>query len=311
MKIGIDLGGTKIEVLVLDDAGHESWRTRVDTPQGNYQQTLDAIVSLVRRAKEKYNMGGDVPFGIGTPGAQFISEDSGQALMKNCNSTALNGQPLKDDLQALAGCPVYLENDANCFALAEALSGQGMHMRPAPETVFGVILGTGVGGGWVVRKQLLTGPHHIAGEWGHNRLPASALQGLPACEMGRACYCGRRDCIETYVSGPGLAASYYLRHHQQLSSRDIVARVRQSDQAALNIWNNYLDQLAVALAQVVNIMDPDLIVLGGGMSQIPELYPELPRRMQAHVFSERFITPIKPALLGDSAGVFGAAWLVP
>jgi fructokinase len=309
--LGIDLGGTKIEALVLDERGQEYWRKRIATPLEGYRQTLDAIVSLVQEAKLICNMDIMSPVGIGTPGAQYIPEGSNLALMKNCNSTALNGQPLQDDLEKLAGCRFYMENDANCFALAEALSGQGALMKPPAQTVFGVILGTGVGGGWVIGKQLLSGPHHIAGEWGHNSLPAGALERLPAGEKHRSCYCGRQDCIETYLSGPGLVRSYQLRFRQEAGTRDILTRMREGNADALAIWESYLEQLAAALAQVVNIIDPDLIVLGGGMSQIPEIYSSLPRRMQPHVFSERFITPILPAKLGDSAGVFGAAWRVP
>jgi fructokinase len=311
MKLGIDLGGTKIEALVLDERGQEYWRKRIATPRESYRQTLETIVSLVQEAKAVCNIDARAPVGIGTPGAQYVPEGSAQALMKNCNSTVLNGQPLQDDLQKLAACRFYLENDANCFALAEALSGQGALMEPAPQTVFGVILGTGVGGAWVIAKQLLRGPHHIAGEWGHNSLPAGALEILPAGEKNRSCYCGRQDCIETYLSGPGLIHSYQLRFKQEAGTRDILARMREGNAGALAIWESYLEQLAAALAQVVNIMDPDLIVLGGGMSQIPEIYASLSERMQPHVFSERFISPILPARLGDSAGVFGAAWLVP
>ena len=311
MKVGIDLGGTKIEGLVLDNNGEECWRKRIDTPQNSYRQTLEAIVSLVCDAKASCGIPADAAVGIGTPGALFLPEGGTQYLMKNCNSTVLNGQPLKDDLQDLAACSFYLENDANCFALAETLSGQGVLMSQAPQTVFGVILGTGVGGGWVVHQRLLTGPHHIAGEWGHNSLPATALQALSEAEKNRVCYCGRKDCIETYLSGPGLAESYRLRLGAELNSRDLLVKVRRAEPGALVIWENYLEQLAASLAQVVNIIDPDLIVLGGGMSQIAEIYPTLPQRMQPYVFSERFTTPVLPAKLGDSAGVFGAAWLVP
>lgn len=311
MKLGIDLGGTKIEGLVLDSKGQECWRKRINTPQGDYRQTLEAIVSLVLEAKRSCGISAAAAVGIGTPGALFLPSGGTKYLMKNCNSTALNGQPLQDDLQDLAGCRFYLENDANCFALAEALSGQGVEMEPAAQTVFGVILGTGVGGGWVIRQQLLSGPHHIAGEWGHNTLPARSLASLPENEKQRICYCGRKDCIETYLSGPGLAQSYRLRAGFSITSRELLRQVRRSEPVALAIWENYLDQLAAALSQVVNIIDPDLIVLGGGMSQIAEIYPTLLQRMQPHVFSERFTTPVLPAKLGDSAGVFGAAWLVP
>ena len=311
MKVGIDLGGTKIEALVLDEQGQACWRERIATPQGNYSLTLEAIRSLINQAKTLHGIPQDVAVGIGTPGALYLADGAQSPVMKNSNSTVLNGRPLLDDLQDILGCRVYLENDANCFALAEACSGQGVMLLPEPETVFGVILGTGVGGGWVIRKRLLRGPHHIAGEWGHNCLPAQALNLLPDAERHRACYCGRQDCIETYLSGPGLEMSYQLRFQQAINTYDLLARVRKAEPKAVQIWQDYLAQLAISLAQVVNIMDPDLIVLGGGLSQIPELYSSLPERMSPHVFSERFMTPILPAKLGDSAGVFGAAWLVP
>lgn len=309
MKIGVDLGGTKIETIVLNKQGKAVWRKRTETPQGNYLGTLDAIKHLIDQAKLKFTLSINHPVGIGTPGALFFDKHQKDLVLKNSNSTALNGRPFLVDIKKYLACEVYLENDANCFALAEALSGQGTDLNKVPASVFGVILGTGVGGGVVIHQRLLSGRHHIAGEWGHNALAASALLALPESERNRSCYCGRKDCIETYVSGPGLAKSYRLRFGEDKSSKDIIDGMRNGDAQACLIWHNYLEQLAASLAQVVNILDPELIVLGGGMSQISEIYEALTEKMQQHVFTENFSTLVLPAKLGDSAGVFGAAWL--
>lgn len=309
MKLGVDLGGTKIEAVVLDEHGLPVWRKRIATPQGDYEGTLTAIKNVIDQAKSAFAIELKHPVGIGTPGALFFDKDQACYVLKNSNSTALNGQPFLKDLKKLLVCDVYLENDANCFALAEALSGQGIELEKAPESVFGVILGTGVGGGIIVKQRLHRGRHHIAGEWGHNCLPASVLLALSEQERNRPCYCGRLDCVETYLSGPGLQRSYTLRFNKTSDSKKIIDDMREGDVQACAIWDSYLEQLAAALAQVVNIVDPDLIVLGGGMSQIPELYQGLAKKMQQHVFTDNFSTPILPAKLGDSAGVFGAAWL--
>lgn len=309
MKIGVDLGGTKIEALVLDELGQAVWRKRTATPQGSYKGTLDSIKYLIDQAKLEFKLSIDKPIGIGTPGALFFDKQQKQLVLKNSNSTVLNGRPLLDDLKVHLACEVYLENDANCFVLAEALSGQGAELDTAPESVFGVILGTGVGGGIVIQQRLQRGRHHIAGEWGHNTLPASALLALPESERNRACYCGRLDCIETYLSGPGLSKSYGLRFGEEKSSKAIVDSMRLGDARACLIWRDYLEYLAASLAQVVNILDPELIVLGGGMSLIPEIYQAVPEKIQQYVFTEEYSTPVLPAKLGDSAGVFGAAWL--
>lgn len=309
MKLGVDLGGTKIEAIVLDEQGLPVWRKRIATPQGDYEGTLAAIKNVIDQARSALAIALKHPIGIGTPGALFFDKDQGCYVLKNSNSTALNGQPFLDDLQKLLACDVYLENDANCFALAEALSGQGVELEKAPESVFGVILGTGVGGGIIVKQRLYSGRHHIAGEWGHNTLPASVLLALSESERNRPCYCGRLDCVETYLSGPGLQKSYTLRFNRTGDPKKIIDDMREGDAQACAIWDSYLEQLAAALAQVVNIVDPDLIVLGGGMSQTRELYQSLAKKMQQHVFTDNFSTPILPAKLGDSAGVFGAAWL--
>ena len=311
MRLGVDLGGTKIEAVVLNEQGQAIWRKRVSTPQGHYERTLIAIKNLVSEAKSKFDLNLHLPIGIGTPGAVFYDDKQACFVLRNSNSTALNGRPFVEDLKSLLACEVYLENDANCFALAEALSGQGREYAKAPASLFGVILGTGVGGGFVVEQRLVRGRHHISGEWGHNMLPASALLALPKTERFRSCYCGRLDCVETYLSGPGLVNSYFLRFNQHKTTIEIIEDMRMGDVQASVVWEHYLQQLAGALAQVVNILDPELIVLGGGMSQVEEIYPALSKKMQSHVFTDNFSTPILPAKLGDSAGVFGAAWLTP
>lgn len=309
MKLGVDLGGTKIECIVLNEEGEALWRKREATPQGHYLETIEVIARLTNEAKQAFQLAPNYPLGIGTPGALFYDQQKACFVLRNSNSTALNGKPFLDDLKRRLSSEVYLENDANCFALAEALSGCGKGLMPRPGTVFGVILGTGVGGGIVIDKRLLRGRHHIAGEWGHNKLAASALGALTEQERNRPCYCGRIDCVETYLSGPGLADSFHRRFGINVSSRDIIHMMRAGDVCAKLIWNAYLDQLAASLAQVVNILDPDLIVLGGGLSLIEEIYTELPQKMAPHVFTENFTTPVISAKLGDSAGVYGAAWL--
>jgi len=334
VKIGIDLGGTKIEAIVLSETGGLIWRHRTPTPQGNYQKTLAAISLLVTKARTENKIAATVSVGIGTPGAMTLPSNTEpsntvssftELVMKNCNSTALNGQPLLKDLTELLNCPVYIANDANCFALAEALSGQGKRetgqgqkqsgqgqeilVGRTLESVFGVILGTGVGGGIVTNGKLLQGLNSISGEWGHNGLPSAVLALLPDSEKSRPCYCGRQDCIETYLSGPGLALSYRLRFNEAVNSESVIQKMRAGEAKAEEIWLSYLSQLGCALAQVVNILDPALIVLGGGLSSIDEIYLTLHDLMQPFVFSDTFDTPVLPALLGDSAGVYGAAWL--
>lgn len=311
MKIGVDLGGTKIEAAIIDDCNSLLWRQRAATPQGDYWATIAQISTLVSQAKKEFGLDDDYPVGIGTPGALTLSAEQNRRVMKNCNSVALNGRPLLEDLKATLACPVRLANDANCFALAETMAGCGQKLFPEmpPPLSLGLILGTGVGSGIVVKGELLHGKHAIAGEWGHNALPALSLSKLSPHERGRKCYCGRGDCIETYLSGPGLAESYRRKFGQTLGSEQVVANMRSGDAKAIEIWEAYLEQLAASLAQVVNILDPQLIVLGGGMSTIDEIYPLLPKLMAPHVFTDIFLTPLKAALLGDSAGVYGAAWL--
>ncbi|MGH8665313.1 MAG: ROK family protein [Burkholderiales bacterium] len=292
--IGIDLGGTKIEIIALGPDGAELLRNRISTPQGDYDAILDAIVELVHEAERK--LGGKATIGIGTPGA--ISTATG--LIKNSNSTCLNGRPLKTDLEARLGREIRIENDANCFALSEAVDGAAAGVK----VVFGVILGTGVGGGIVVDGKILTGANAIAGEWGHNPLPVRDAAKLP----GPACYCGRSGCIETWLSGPGLTRDYRQATGHVLEAREIAERATQ-DSACEAALGRYEERLARALAQVVNILDPDVIVLGGGLSNIERLYRNVPRLWVPHVFSDTIATRLTRNRHGDSSGVRGAAWL--
>src|SRR6266566_10066516 len=289
MRIGIDLGGTKIEAIALSPAGQEITRLRVATPR-DYAASLDAIAGLVQELERA--AGGQGTVGVGIPGT--VVPRTG--LVKNANSTWLNGQPLERDLVGRLGRPVRVMNDANCFALSEATDGAA---AGAP-VVFGVILGTGVGGGIVVDGRVLTGPNAIAGEWGHNPLPLPADADLPL----PPCYCGRFGCIETYLSGPGLA-----RDHQQITG----ARLTPEEIASLGgeSLRRYEERLARALATVINLLDPDVIVLGGGMSNVERLYGEVPRLWGRHVFSDRVTTRLARHAHGDSSGVRGAAWLWP
>ena len=312
MKLGVDLGGTKIEAIILGEGGGAVWRERIITPQGDYGATLSAVEKIVSIAKHENHLPQSMPIGIGTPGALCVRSSFPAMTMKNCNSTALNGKPLLRDLSELLKCPVSIANDANCMVLAETLSGQGekLFKNDRPESVFGVILGTGVGGGLVIHDRLVQGANHISGEWGHNPLPSTMLDLLPLSEKHRRCYCGRLDCVETYLSGPGLALSYSLRFGGRISPEDILNNMREGKEQATIIWEQYLNHLACSLAVVLNILDPSLIVLGGGLSNIDEIYFSINERIQQYVFTDTFETSIVPALLGDSAGVYGAAWLV-
>ena len=297
MRIGIDLGGTKIEIVALGDGGEVLARRRVATPQGDYPATLAAVVGLVTAVEGELGRRGSV--GVGMPGA--LSRRTG--LVKNANSTCLIGKDLQGDLETLLGRPVRLANDANCFALSEAADGAAA----GADVVFGVIIGTGVGGGIVVGGRVLEGPNAIAGEWGHNPLPLPAGVDLPL----PACYCGRAGCVETYLSGPGLAADHRRMGGAALSPAQIVAAATAGEPAATATLARYVDRLARALAGVINLLDPDVIVLGGGLSNIEALYREVPRRWGPHVFSDAVATRIVRAVHGDSSGVRGAAWLWP
>lgn len=297
LRIGIDLGGTKIEVIALDGAGQVLARRRVATPAGDYPATLAALGGLVHGVEAELGQRGTV--GIGMPGS--LSRVTG--LVKNANSTCLNGHPLQADLEQCLQRPVRLANDANCFALSEAVDGAAAR---AP-VVFGVILGTGVGGGIVVDGRVLDGPNGIAGEWGHNPLPLPGGADLPL----PACYCGRAGCIETYLSGPGFAADHLRHSGAALAPAAIVSAAQAGDAACAASFARYADRLARALAGVINLLDPDVIVLGGGLSNIDALYAEVPQRWRAHVFSDRVDTRLVRAVHGDSSGVRGAAWLWP
>ena len=295
MKLGIDLGGTKIEIIALADDGAELLRHRVATPQGDYPGTLQAIAALVRDAEAELGLLGSV--GIGTPGA--VSRASGR--IKNSNSTHLLGQPIVQDLEALLQRPVNIANDANCFALSEATDGAAA----GAEVVFGVILGTGVGAGIVVDGKVLTGPNGIAGEWGHNPLPWPEPNELP----GQPCYCGKYGCIETFLSGPGMMKLHRAETGEALDSKQIVQRATQGDAICERSMQAYENRLARGLAHVINILDPDVIVLGGGMSNIERLYANVPALWGNWVFSDRVDTKLVKNRFGDSSGVRGAAWL--
>ena len=295
MRLGVDLGGSKIEIIGLAADGRELLRRRIATPQGDYRATLSAIAGLVAAAEAELGQTGSV--GIGIPGAE--SRRSG--LIKNANSTCLIGQPLRQDLQTLLRREVRLANDANCFALSEAIDGAG---RDA-ETVFGVILGTGVGGGIVIRRQVLVGANAIAGEWGHNPLPRLAAADQPAPD----CYCGHQGCVETYLSGPGLTADHARHTGETLAAATIEHRAAGGDSACEATLRRYEDRLGRALAGVINILDPQVIVLGGGLSNMQRLYRHLPACCAPYVFSDAVDTRFLPPVHGDSSGVRGAAWL--
>jgi fructokinase len=292
LRLGIDLGGSKIEILALQGS-QERLRRRCPTPQGDYPATLAAICSLVEECERELGMQGSV--GIGIPGTR--SPDHGR--IKNANSTCLIGQDLAGDLEQRLQRPIRLANDADCFALSEASDGAGA----GAASVFGVILGTGVGGGIVIHGRLLAGPNAIAGEWGHNPLPwRQPADGLPM-----RCYCGLDDCIETFLSGPGWAA----RSGLGLDAGAIALAASQGVPAAHQALAHYAEQLARSLASVINVLDPEVIVLGGGLSNIGAIYSLVPALLSRHVFSDQVNTRLVPARHGDSSGVRGAAWLWP
>jgi len=293
--MGIDLGGTKIAGIVLDAAGVEVCRERLPTPQGDYQLTLQALAGLV--ASLEGRAGQPCSVGIGMPG----SASRATGLVKNSNSVCLNGQSLHRDLEALLDRPVRFANDADCFALSEAADGAAA----GAAVVFGVIIGTGTGGGLVVNQQLVSGPNGISGEWGHNPLPWPQPEELP----GPACYCGRYGCIETWLSGPGLARDHRLAHGVTLEAITIVQCAELGDTRAAATLQRYVDRMARALASVINILDPDVIVLGGGVSNFKRLYEAIPSRWGEYVFSDRVDTRLVAAKHGDASGVRGAAWL--
>jgi fructokinase/N-acetylglucosamine kinase len=323
LRFGIDLGGSKIELIALDAAGREILRRRAPTPQNDYLATVAAVAALVHQAEFELGQTGSI--GIGTPGA--ISPATG--LMKNCNSTCLNGQPLQLDLERALNREVRLANDANCFALSEATDGAAAGM----DCVFGVIIGTGVGGGVVVRGQALSGANAIAGEWGHTPLPyfqfahrqadrvstghhpttgEAILHPWPSpreLETAPACYCGKKGCIETWLSGPGFAADHVRYGGEELPAHEIAQLAQAGYGPCSATLARYEERLARALAGVINLLDPDVIVLGGGMSNISRLYDTVPKLWRRYVFSDRVDTRLVPPAFGDSSGVRGAAWL--
>jgi fructokinase len=299
MRIGIDLGGTKIEGLVLSGDGDEIARRRIATPR-SYEGTLDAIARLVADIQLDAATSTPPPVGLGIPGALVRAT----GLVKNANSTWLNGQPLQRDIEARLGRPVRLSNDANCFTLSEATDGAGANAR----VVFGVILGTGVGGGVVVDGNVIDGPNLIAGEWGHNPLPwPDEHESRHAAQ----CYCGKRGCIETWLSGPGFQSHFTRDTTRTLSTHELVAAAADGDVDARAAMDQYVTRLAKSLATVVNILDPDVIVLGGGMSNLPELAESANAKVSAWTFSAASATRIVRNVHGDSSGVRGAAWLWP
>jgi fructokinase len=297
MRIGIDLGGTKIEALAIDDQGVELARHRIDTPRDDYDATIVAMVGLVRRLEKQTGRTGTV--GAGIPGS--ISRITG--LVKNSNSTWLNGRPLDRDLAAALGREVRLANDANCFAVSEATDGAaaGKHV------VFGVILGTGCGGGVAIGARVHAGPNGVAGEWGHNPLPWQRPEEYP----GPACYCGKQGCMEMWVSGTGIALDYRTVTGRARTTQEIVSEFEAGELEATAAIHRFEDRLARGLAQVINILDPDVIVIGGGVSKLEDIYREIPKKLPAYVFGGEASTPVLPAVFGDSSGVRGAAWLWP
>lgn len=295
LRIGIDLGGTKIAGIALDPSGRVLAERRVATPRGDYDASLGAIAGLVGFLEAE--AGGPGTVGIGIPGA--LVPETGR--VKNANSTWINGRPLGDDLERVLARPVRLENDANCLAVSEAVDGAGQ----GAAVVWAVILGTGVGSGIALSGRALSGRQRIAGEWGHNPLPAPRDGERP----GPACYCGRHGCLETWLSGPGLAADHGRRTGLAITGEAIVAAMRAGDAPAQASFAAWLDRLGRGIAGVVNLLDPDVIVLGGGLSTIPEIYGALSERVAPHVFGGGFDTPIRQSRHGDASGVRGAAWL--
>jgi fructokinase len=297
LRLGVDVGGTKIEIIALARGGRELLRRRVATPHGDYRAILQGVAGLVREAEQELGERGSV--GVGTPGS--ISRATG--LLRGSNSTCLNAKPIQADLEALLGREVRIGNDANCFALSEASDGAGM----GADTVFGVILGTGVGGGIVVRGNILVGANAIAGEWGHNPLPWPTEEERP----GAQCFCGQSGCIETFLSGPGLERDHFSATGERLASVDIDARAASGDVGCEQSMRRYEQRLARALAHVINILDPNPIGLGGGMSNMQRLYAAVPALWAAWIFSDRVDTSLVRNEHGDSSGVRGAAWLWP
>lgn len=299
MRIGIDLGGTKIEGIALGDKGEELLRHRVETPQGDYSATLQSIINLIQTIEAEAGEIGSI--GIGTPGSLSPSTSPSTQLLRNSNSVCMNGRPVKQDIENLIDREIRISNDANCFALSEATDGAAK----GASVVFGVIIGTGTGAGVVINGNVLTGPNAIVGEWGHNPLPWPKNNELP----GPLCYCGKSGCIETFLSGPGLSNSFYEISGENNSALEIVELSEQGNKPAELCLQAYEDQMARGLAHIINILDPDVIVLGGGMSNIKRLYQNVPEKLYKYVFTDVLNTRLVPPVYGDSSGVRGAAWL--
>jgi len=295
IRIGIDLGGTKIEGIALSEAGEELFRHRISTPQGDYQGILHSITDLIKQIETNTSDKGSI--GICTPGA--LSPATG--LLRNSNSVCMNGKPVLDDLQELIQREIRIANDANCFALSEAVDGVAKNAS----VVFGVIIGTGTGAGVVVDKKVLVGPNAIAGEWGHNPLPWPKDVELP----GPECYCGKSGCIETWLSGPGIVRDHELHNNVFLDAETLDGKARFGDEEANETLQRYENRMARSLAHVINIIDPDAIVLGGGMGNIKRLYKNVPEIWGEYVFSDVVNTKLLAPAHGDSSGVRGAAWL--
>ncbi len=295
IRIGVDIGGTKMEIAALDESGAELLRRRAPAPRGSYAEAIEAIAQFVLEAEREAGARGTV--GIGTPGA--VSRGSG--VLKNAYASALNGKPVKPDLERLLGREVRFANDANCFALSEAIDGAAK----GAQLVFGVILGTGVGGGVVADGRAIEGVNSIAGEWGHNALPWPTPGELP----GPRCACGRDGCIEAFLSGPGLARDHLLATGEARAPADIAARAESGDRGCALTLDRYEERLARALASVINLLDPEIIVLGGGLSRIERLVRNVPARWTRHVYSDSVVTRLVKAAHGDASGVRGAARL--
>jgi fructokinase len=297
IRIGVDLGGTKIEFVALDEEGREIDRHRVATPREDYDGTVRAIKEGVERTETELGRRGSV--GVGIPGT--ISGITHR--VKNANSTWMNGRPFDRDVSAALGREVRCANDANCLAVSEATDGAGAGKR----VVFAVVLGTGCGGGLAIDGRVHNGRNGVAGEWGHTTLPWMRAEEYP----GPECYCGYRGCIETWISGTGLEADYERATKMKLRGKEIIARSEGGEAEALASLARYEDRLTRSLAQMINILDPDIIVLGGGVSQVPRLYQNVPQRLKEYVFGREANTPVVVAKHGDASGVRGAAWLWP
>ena len=295
MKIGIDLGGTKTEAILIDNDGKEIFRKRIKTIK-NYQGTLDGIRSLIEEIENKFQTVDHI--GIGMPGA--VSIDS--ALVKNSNSIWLNSRPIKKDLENALNKQIDLENDANCFALSEAVDGAGKDF----DVVFGVIIGTGVGGGIIINKKIIQGRNKIGGEWGHIPLPNRTDDEK---EYSNKCYCGLEGCLETYLSGPGFSSIFNSKNNENFDSYQIVEGFNKGDSRCIESLQNYVDHLARGLSNIVNTLDPEIIVLGGGMSNIDYIYDNINEQLKKYIFSDTLHTKVVKNIHGDSGGVRGAAWL--